>query len=424
MLALLLAYLVEPVVAWLARVLPRLGRKVAVLLMMGILALVGMAVLLGTLPVLVKQGVSLSKNSDRYVANFKNFATSDELPEWLRERLGVLVAYLPEGKLGPITDSEDEKILTALQPVEPEATAVKTSEPTVATAALTNTAPLLDKAAMLDEQRVRELVRAEMATLRPANESQNGMVSKVMWGAKQVAVFLGDFLGGLIQLGISAFIVVFCFFFFSSSFPAVKAYIDSFIHVEKRERTLELLGKMDFAISGFVRGRLLTCLVMSFIYAVGWTIMGVPHAVLLGLCTGALGLIPYLSALGLPIAWLLLAMSLIGTLDRSSWYFSEVAAGSTASIIWWKVLLFPWIINFIAQSVEDYILNPLIQGKATNLHPAVIMVACIAGGTLAGIYGMILAIPFTACSKIMFDEVLMPRLKQWIAGKRKDPLPM
>ena len=74
--------------------------------------------------------------------------------------------------------------------------------------------------------------------------------------------------------------------------------------------------------------------------------------------------------------------------------------------------------------MEDYVLSPMIQGKATNLHPAVILLACIAGGSLAGIYGMILAIPVTACGKIMLDEVLMPRLKQWLEGRRQDPLPM
>jgi predicted PurR-regulated permease PerM len=200
--------------------------------------------------------------------------------------------------------------------------------------------------------------------------------------------------------------------------------VHSFIPPANRERTLGLIGKMDVAISGFVRGRLLTCCVMSVIYATGWTIMGVPHAVLLGLCTGALGLIPYFSAIGLPLAWLLLAMSLTGAQDRTGWYFTAAAAGAPAAIIWWKVLVFPWIVNFIAQSVEDYVLNPMIQGKATNLHPAVILLACIAGGALAGIYGMILAIPVTACGKIMLDEVLMPRLKQWIAGRRQDPLPM
>ena len=258
----------------------------------------------------------------------------------------------------------------------------------------------------------------------PAESTDGSLYGKIASSAIQVAGVMGGILGGVIQLVIFIFIVVFCFFFFSTSFPAVQEYVRSFIPSTNRPRALELIGKMDRAISGFVRGRLLICSVMCVIYSVGWTIMGVPHAMLLGICTGLLGLIPYFSAIGLPIAWLLLAIELTGAKDRSGWYYAEAVAGAVPAIIWWKALVFPWIVNFIAQSMEDYVLSPMIQGKATNLHPAVILLACIAGGSLAGIYGMILAIPVTACGKIMLDEVLMPRLKQWLEGRRQDPLPM
>jgi predicted PurR-regulated permease PerM len=418
--ALLLAYLVEPVVAWLARVVPRIGRQGAVLAMMGVLGLVGIGVLLGTVPVLVKQGVSLVRNSDRYVANVKAFATSKDLPEWLREHLATVVSYLPEGKPGPITDEVKDDTKIAPTPA-PEAKLETKAAPDVQTQPTSPAGPVV-----LDEQRVRELIRQELAAQqRPAAEGDRGsLFGKIATSALQVAGAMGGFLGGVVQLVIFVFIVVFCFFFFSTSFPGVRDYVRSFIPATNRERTLDLIGKMDRAISGFVRGRLLTCSAMCVIYAVGWTIMGVPHAMLLGICTGILGLIPYFSAIGLPLAWLLLAISLTGAQNRTGWYFAEVAAGAVPAIIWWKVLVFPWIINFIAQSVEDYVLNPMIQGKATNLHPAVILLACIAGGALGGIYGMILAIPVTACGKIMLDEVLMPRLKQWIDGRRQDPLPM
>lgn len=421
MVALLLAYLVEPVVAWLSRVAPWLGRKGAVLLMMGTLAIGGLAILVSTVPVLISQGVSLAKNSDRYVANLKGFANSPDLPVWLRDRLSKLASYLPDGKPGPIVHDEETAAPEQPAPEQP----APTPEQKPAAAAQEPSATQSDPSPVLDEQRVRDLIRQELATQKPAAaEAQTSLVQRVLMGAMQVVGFLGGILGGVIQLVIFTFIAVFCFFFFSTGFPAVRDYVRSFIPATNRDRTLELIGKMDYAISGFVRGRLLTCTVMAVIYATGWTIMGVPHAVLLGLCTGALGLIPYFSAIGLPMAWLLLAMSLTGAEDRTGWYFADAVGGQPAGIIWWKVLVFPWLINFIAQTIEDYVLNPLIQGKATNLHPAVILLACIAGGALAGIYGMILAIPVTACGKILLDEVLMPRLRQWLAGRSQDPLPM
>lgn len=420
--ALMLAYVVEPVVAWLARAVPRLGRKGAVLAMMGVLALVGIGMLIGTVPVLVKQGVSLVRNTDRYIANLKSFATSKDLPEWLRDRLAVMVSYLPESKPTAPSDRNDAPVPATAAPGVDGGTQPPSA---VAPAPEAATTPAPVSAPVLDEQRVRELIRAELAQHERAPEpDQTSLVGRIAHSAMQVAGVMGGFLGGVIQLVIFTFIMVFCFFFFSTSFPAVRDYVRSFIPATHREHTLSLIAKMDRAISGFVRGRLLTCSVMCVIYATGWTIMGVPHAVLLGLSTGLLGLIPYFSAIGLPAAWLLLAISLTGAQDRTGWYFTTAIAGAEPAIIWWKVLVFPWIVNFLAQSTEDYVLNPMIQGKATNLHPAAILLACIAGGALAGIYGMILAIPVTACGKIMLDEVVMPRFKQWIEGRREDPLPM
>jgi predicted PurR-regulated permease PerM len=76
-------------------------------------------------------------------------------------------------------------------------------------------------------------------------------------------------------------------------------------------------------------------------------------------------------------------------------------------------LVIPAIVNAFAQSLEDYVLTPLIQGQVTHLHPIAIMLAIIAGGSLAGLYGMILAVPIAACTKVMLSEVVGPRLRQW-----------
>ena len=394
------AYLVEPVIGWLMRKAPWMGRKVAVLLMMGIIGLGSLILLLGTVPVLVKQAGSLMKNADTYVANVRAFAHDQNLPEWLTERLQAWTEFLPK----PTTAGNKN----------PSSTEV----PTAVNAVVTPPPP-----GVLDEERVRKIIREEM-NQQSSETTTSGVLGNVASGAMQVLGFFSALIGGVAQVGIFVFVSVFCFFFFSTSFPAVRDYLSSFIPASNRERSLELIGKMDMAISGFVRGRLTICFFMSIMYAIGWTICGVPHAVLLGLATGALGLIPYFSAVGLPIAWALLAVSLHGASDRTGFYYTEVVAGGVAGLAWWKILVFPWLVNAISQATEDYVLNPMIQGKATNLHPATILLACIAGGVLGGLYGMILAIPITACIKIMMDEILLPRLKLWLDGRRQDPLPL
>lgn len=52
------------------------------------------------------------------------------------------------------------------------------------------------------------------------------------------------------------------------------------------------------------------------------------------------------------------------------------------------------------------------------------IVAVLAGGSLLGVYGMLLAIPLAACGKIMLTDVVMPAVNAWLKGERPDPLPI
>ena len=78
----------------------------------------------------------------------------------------------------------------------------------------------------------------------------------------------------------------------------------------------------------------------------------------------------------------------------------------------------------IMQVLETYIITPAIAGKATNLDPVTILVAVLAGGSVGGVYGMLLAIPAAACLKILLTDVVMPRVRLWVRGKAEDPLPL
>ena len=151
--------------------------------------------------------------------------------------------------------------------------------------------------------------------------------------------------------------------------------------------------------------------ILAIMYAVGWTIVGVPYAIPLGILIGAFSLIPYLGGIGLPLSIGLMAA------DQFSLPGSEQMA-------WWGIILWPGLVYMICQFSDDYALTPLIAGKATNLDPVSIVVAILAGGALAGLYGMLIAIPVAACIKILIREIFMPRIRDWIDGRVDDPLPI
>ena len=83
----------------------------------------------------------------------------------------------------------------------------------------------------------------------------------------------------------------------------------------------------------------------------------------------------------------------------------------------------PALAYFGGQIMDDYILSPVIQGKSTNLDTPTILFSSLAGGVLAGFYGLLIAIPVGACIKILLVEVVLPRFRAWSEGRASDPLP-
>ena len=66
----------------------------------------------------------------------------------------------------------------------------------------------------------------------------------------------------------------------------------------------------------------------------------------------------------------------------------------------------------IVNALDGWVLTPLIAGKATNLDPVTIFVAVLAGGSVMGAYGMLIAIPIAACLKILLSDLVVPKLRE------------
>lgn len=275
---------------------------------------------------------------------------------------------------------------------------------------------------MVSEEVARQLAADRTATtdtaLAAAEPTSSGATAAEPWSFGSGALGfvnagarrLWGFALGIVELGLLVFLVPFYFFFFAVSYPRVIRFARGLVPHENRERVFDLVGAMDRAVSGFVRGRLVISGILGTVFAIGWLIVGVPYSLALGLVVGIFCAVPYLSIVGVPVAIGLLAV------DQFSLPEAERYA-------WWGLLLWPSLVYGIGQSLDDWVLTPLIQGKATDLDPVSIVVAVLAGGSLAGVYGMLLAVPAAACVKILVREVVMPRVHDWSEGRVRDPLP-
>lgn len=145
-----------------------------------------------------------------------------------------------------------------------------------------------------------------------------------------------------------------------------------------RARFRERGAQLNRVVGGFIRGQLLVALVLGIAYAIAFSIIGIPLAIVVGLIAGFGELVPYL---GGAIALLL------GSL-------MAFAGGQPLDALW-VALAFVTL-----QGLEGALLSPLIVGSQAKLGAGTVIVALAIGGQLFGIVGLLLAVPVAAMLKV------------------------
>ena len=197
----------------------------------------------------------------------------------------------------------------------------------------------------------------------------------------------GRILGGLGLVITSAFSTVIAIF--GVVFIAVYLLVDSrrleasFLRAAPhgyRRDARELWDAFSFTLSRYLGGLGLSLFIQGALSAAALYLLGVPYAVLLGAWVAVTAIIPYLGAWLGSIPAILLALSV-----------------STTTALFTAVL-------FVAiQQFESNLLTPQIQSQAVKVHPILVLLSVIAGGELAGLPGVIFAVPVLAVLRVLFD---------------------
>lgn len=196
-------------------------------------------------------------------------------------------------------------------------------------------------------------------------------------------------------------LVLVYFFFFAWGFNKATHALTQYLPQSHRGRILDLASKMSQAVSHFFRGRLVIACIMGGLLSIGWFWTGVPYWFFLGMLTGLLNIVPYLSVLTWPVAVLLK-------------YLDEMnsSAGSPSFV---SAAVWPTVVYVVIQVSEGWFLTPWVQSGQTNLNAATVLLVVIIGGALGGVWGLLFAIPIAACIKILVTEVVLPPLRSWAA---------
>jgi predicted PurR-regulated permease PerM len=402
--ALGLAYIFNPVVTWANQKL-RLPRSVGTAGVMLVGLIVAMILALVVLPPLVAQGVELINKAKSY---------PEQISRLVQEQAAKHKAdpQTPPSGDTSATDASPESAEAVPEIADGAGTAVaqtqsdggeKTTGETTANGGIEISETAGSTDGILNDLRVviEDALGPERATEMLAGTAD--WLSQMDWG--QVAQFLltsldvgvgvvGSAISITSYFALSAIIIGFCFFFFSWKLDKLTAWFVPFIPVQHKTEVLGVVVMMDKSVAAFIRGRLIQAGVMSVILSIGWWMAGVPSWLLLGVLSGLLNLVPFAAVVGF------LAAVVLALVD-------SVAGGGFT--IW--VLIWPTVVYILAQGLDGWVVEPIVQGKATDLDPVSVLLAVMIGGALAGLLGMLIAIPAAACIKILSRQVVLPRLR-------------
>ncbi len=139
-----------------------------------------------------------------------------------------------------------------------------------------------------------------------------------------------------------------------------------------------LIDDAERELNSYIRGQGLVALCIGVLFCIGFTIIGFPMAIGMGIMIGVMSLIPYVHSLALiPIVFL----SLLKAADTGTNF--------------WVILLSALAVFGIIQLITDMILTPRIMGKAMGLNPAILLLSLSVWGALLGFIGLIIALPLT-----------------------------
>lgn len=215
---------------------------------------------------------------------------------------------------------------------------------------------------------------------------------------KNIFPKLWSFINGSLSFLLSFVVVIFVFIymiFILVDYEKMKSEMFTMVPTKYRKLTEEVFIDTKNAMSRYFRGQGLVALITGILLIIGFSIIGLPMAIVIGATMGLLNMIPYMQGLGL------IPAALMGILRAAE-------TGQNLWMVWLSIL----IVFLVAQAIQDYILVPKIMKEVTGLRPAIVLLSLSIWGSLMGIIGMIIALPLTVVLLAYYKRFVLGEIKQ------------
>jgi len=191
-----------------------------------------------------------------------------------------------------------------------------------------------------------------------------------------------DGIGNTINTLFLVFIVPFLAFYILKDFRLIEKTALTFVPKTRRRQVVNMLVEIDTALGNYIRGQFLVCLLIGILAYIGYWLIGMPYALLLASIVAVFNIVPYLGP-----------------------FIGAAPALIVASTISFRMMLFVVLVNTAVQILEGNVISPQVVGRTLHMHPLAIIFALLVGGELAGILGLILAVPFFAALKVLIHHL-------------------
>jgi predicted PurR-regulated permease PerM len=163
----------------------------------------------------------------------------------------------------------------------------------------------------------------------------------------------------------------------------------NFVPTSYRGEGLKILKDTNQTLATYIQGQMIVCLFVGLATFIGYLIIGLPYAIILGIIAALTNIIPYVG----PFIGIAPAL-IVALLDSPT------------------KAIFVIIVVVIVQQIDGNVISPLVIGKKLDTHPLTIIILLLVAGNLAGILGMILAVPvYAVCKTIVLNLVRFIKLR-------------
>lgn len=216
-------------------------------------------------------------------------------------------------------------------------------------------------------------------------EQQKKMINQQgSQGSSKIAGFMSSFMGSMFSVLVN-FILTLVYIFLLLYFRShIHRFILKIVAPEDQQRAKTIMNKASGVAQKYLTGLALMIVSLWILYSIGFSIVGVKHAIFFAILCGMLEIVPFVG-------------NITGT---SITVIVSLAQGGDINLVIGILVVYG-----LVQFIQTYILEPLVVGAEVNINPLFTILVIVVGEALWGIAGMVLAIPLLGIVKIICDHI-------------------